>query len=583
MARPLLVAAFVVAALMSAYEVLKQLLFPRITIWQSHLVTICFTTALALLTAHFLGRRLTALNRRLQADILERDQISKALEQSAARYRHLFESNKAGVYLSSPEKGFVDCNEAFARMFGYERQELLKLHPSILYVGGPEERDSRLADLRKAGQFNDYEIAFRHKNGNLVWVIQNAAMVKDEGGKELSEGTVVDVTERHLLEDRLRQSQKMEAIGRLAGGISHDFNNLLTVVLGYITLLGDHVTDAEAREQIDYIAEAARKASALTRQLLAFSRQQVLEPTIINVNALLTNLEKLLRRVIGEDIELVTTTAPKLRNVKADANQLEQVIINLAINARDAMPRGGKLTLETANVDLDESYAASHAGATSGAHVVLAVSDTGRGMPPEVQARIFDPFFTTKELGRGTGLGLSTVYGIVQQSGGHIWVYSEVDHGTTFKIYLPATGEKPGPANREIPVTRSTHGKETVLLVEDDRQVRDLARAVLAQRGYSVLAPDGSSAVASTAEQNAMSIHLLLTDIIMPGINGRDLARQLLERNPEIRVLYMSGYTENVAGEHGVLDPGNHFLQKPFTPTSLADKVREVLDGPAKG
>lgn len=583
MARPLLVAALAVAALMSVYEVLKQLLFPRITIWQSHLLTICFTTALALLTAHFLGRHLAALNRRLQADIMERERISKALEESAARYRHLFERNKAGVYLSSPESGFADCNEAFAGMFGYEREELLKLHPSVLYVGGAEERDARLADLREAGQFTDYEIAFRHKNGNLVWVIQNAAIVKDEDGKELSQGTVVDVTDRHLLEERLRQSQKMEAIGRLAGGISHDFNNLLTVVLGYVTLLRDHVTDAEAREQTDHIAEAARKASALTRQLLAFSRQQVLQPSVINVNILLTNLEKLLRRVIGEDIELITRTTPRPSSVKADASQLEQVIMNLVVNSRDAMPQGGKLTLETANVDLDESYAATHAGVTPGPYVMLAVSDTGKGMPPDVQSRIFDPFFTTKELGRGTGLGLSTVYGIVQQSGGHIWVYSEVDHGTTFKIYLPATGEKPDTAIREVPAPRSTHGKETVLLVEDDRQVRDLARTVLAQRGYSVLAPDESSTVVSVAEQNAMNIHLLLTDVIMPGINGRDLARRLLQCNPAVRVLYMSGYTENVAGEHGMLDPGTHFLPKPFTPTSLADKVREVLDGPTKG
>ena len=579
LARRLFLAALAVASLMSAYEILKQALFPHISIWQSHAVTISFTTILAVLTAYFLARRLADMNRKLQAEMRERERTGKALEQSEARYRHLFERNRAGVYRSSPERGFVDCNDAFARMFGYEREELLKLSPAVLYIGGAEERAARIAALRKARQFTDYENSFRHKNGSTVWVIQNTTIVQDEEGREVSEGTVVDVTARHLLGERLRQTQKMEAIGQLAGGIAHDFNNLLTVVLGYNASLRERLKDnEEAREDLNRIAEAAEKAASLIAQLLAFSRKQVLQPSVININRLVTNLDKLLRRIIGENVELITKTAPRLGKVKADPGQMEQVIMNLVVNARDAMPRGGKVTLETANVILDENYAASHAGVTPGAYVMVAVSDTGEGMTSDVQAQIFDPFFTTKELGRGTGLGLSTVYGIVQQSGGHIWVYSEVGHGTTFKIYLPQATEETEREGREHGPVHTVRGDETILLVEDDHRVRELTHHILTACGYSVLVAQDSRAAVSMGEHYAMSIHLLLTDVIMPEINGRELANHLRGRNPAIRVLYVSGYTENVIGERGVLEPGIHFLQKPFTPAALAHKVREVLD-----
>jgi PAS domain S-box-containing protein len=569
--------AIAVAAVMGVFELLKQLLFPHISLWQSHLATIAFTTLLAVLAAAFLSRKLIAANARLGDNLHKREWIGKALEQSEARYRSLFERNKAGVFRSSPDGGFLDCNEAFARMFGYEREELLKLPPSVLYLGGRQERDSRIAEFRKTRQLKDFELCYRHKNGSLVWAIQNVTLVKDENGKDVTEGTVVDITERHHLEERLRQSQKMEAVGRLAGGIAHDFNNLLTVIMGYSGSLRDRLKEDETREQARRICQAADNAAALTRQLLAFSRMQLLQAKVLNLNSLVTNLDKMLRRLIVEDIELVTRTTPDLRQVKADPGQMEQVVMNLVVNARDAMPQGGRITIETANVDLDENYAATHAAVTPGPYVMLAVTDTGEGMTPETQAQIFDPFFTTKEMGRGTGLGLSTVYGIVKQSGGHIWVYSEVDHGTTFKIYLPETTEVAQPA-AEPPTITSTRGSETVLLVEDDLQVRELTRTVLAGCGYSVLAPKDAGAALAMAEQHVMTIRLLLTDVVMPGMNGRELARQLVERNPRIKVLYMSGYTEYTIGRHGVLEPGTYFLQKPFTPAALGSKVREILD-----
>jgi PAS domain S-box-containing protein len=577
--RSLLQTAVAVAVLMAGFELLKQLLYPRISIWQSHVATIVFTTTLATVASYLCGRRVARSHARLEENLRKREWMSKALEQSEARYRSLFERNKAGVFRSSPEGGFLDCNDAFAQMFGYEREELLKLPPSVLYVGGKKERDARIAEFRKTGQMKDFELCYRHKNGSLVWAIQNVILARDEDGREVSEGTVVDITERRQLEERLRQSQKMEAVGRLAGGIAHDFNNLLTVIMGYSGSLRDRLkSNDEAREQARRIAQAADNAAALTRQLLAFSRMQLLEARVLNLNNLVMNLDRMLRRLIGEDIELITRTTPALRRVKADPGQIEQVVMNLVVNARDAMPRGGKITIETANADLDESYAAKHAAVTPGPYVMLAVTDTGEGMTAETQAQIFDPFFTTKELGRGTGLGLSTVYGIVKQSGGHIWVYSEVAHGTTFKIYLPQTSEADLPAAAEPVAAASTRGSETVLLVEDDFQVRELTRTVLAGCGYAVLAPADARAALAMAEQHAMTIRLLLTDVVMPGMNGRELARHLVERNPQIKVLYMSGYTEYTIGRHGVLEPGTYFLQKPFTPAALGNKVREILD-----
>jgi len=384
-------------------------------------------------------------------------------------------------------------------------------------------------------------------------------------------------------QDQLVQAQKMEAIGRLAGGVAHDFNNLLTAIIGYSEfLLASFDHGDPRRKDVEEIKKAADRAAALTRQLLAFSRKQVLQLQVLDLNAIISNMEKMLRRLIGEDIELVTVLDPALGRVKADPGQIEQVLMNLAVNARDAMPQGGKLTIETMNAYLDEDYARRHVDVQPGPHVMLAVSDTGVGMDAGTQAHLFEPFFTTKQVGQGTGLGLSTVYGIVKQSNGHIWVYSEPGHGTTFKIYLPMVEEVVELAEERTPVAAiSQTGVEAVLLVEDNDDVRDLARRVLLQHGYSVLeARDGEEALL-ICERHEGPVHLLVTDVVMPGgLSGRQLAERLAALYPGMKVLYMSGYTDNAIVHHGVLEPGMAFLQKPFSPDVLVCKVREVLDTP---
>ena len=377
---------------------------------------------------------------------------------------------------------------------------------------------------------------------------------------------------------QLRQAQKMEAIGRLAGGIAHDFNNLLTVIRGYSRLLLDRATGHEFRGGLARIDDAADRAASLTSQLLAFSRRQVLQPKVFSLNTLVQNLEKMLRRLIGEDIEMRTVLAADLGHIRADRSQLEQVIMNLVVNARDAMPKGGKLTVETCNVFLDEAYALHHQSVQPGRYALLAVSDTGAGIAPENLPRIFEPFFTTKELGKGTGLGLSMVYGIVKQSGGYIWVYSEPGRGTSFKIYFPlADAPVESPSFEELPAS-GVLGNETILLVEDDEQVRDLSSEALSASGYKVLVAETPLAAINICRSNSAHIDLLLTDVVMPGIGGRELAIQVTAILPDLKVLYMSGYTPQAILHHGELDADTFFIQKPFTPSSLAAKVREVLD-----
>ncbi len=386
--------------------------------------------------------------------------------------------------------------------------------------------------------------------------------------------------ERQRLEAQYHQAQKMEAIGRLAGGVAHDFNNLLTAIMGYVGLtLYTLPLDDPVRQDIEGIQQTAERATNLTRQLLAFARKQVTHPTILNLNELILNVDKMLRRFIGEDIELVTLPAPDLGQVKADPGQLEQVLLNLAINARDAMPHGGKLTIETANVTLDDTYASHHAEVTAGQYVLLSVSDTGVGMTEEVKAHIFEPFFTTKERDKGTGLGLATCFGIVKQSGGHIWVYSEVGQGTTFKIYLPCLEDTVSPGPEQDKSDDLPRGTETVLLVEDEPSVRELAVRTLRQQGYQVLeAANGDEALRVFQEHAEEAIHLLLTDVVMPRLGGKELADRLKAMHPDIKVLFISGYTNNAIVHHGVLKPGITFLPKPFSPQMLAHKVREVLD-----
>ena len=388
-----------------------------------------------------------------------------------------------------------------------------------------------------------------------------------------------DVTERRQLEDQLRQAGKMEAVGQLAGGVAHDFNNILTAILGYADLLAtDLPAGDQRREDVDEIRKAAQRAAALTRQLLAFSRKQVLEPRALDVNVLVDNMDKMLRPILGENVELRTIPATQLRAVRADPNQIEQIILNLAINGRDAMPGGGKLTIETANVDLDEHYAARHATVVPGPHVMLAVSDTGSGMDAATQARIFEPFFTTKE--RGTGLGLATVYGVVKQSGGSIWVYSEPGQGTTFKIYLPALdapAERVGRPQGPLP---GLMGTETILIVEDDEQLLHVAHRALEARGYTVLTAARGDAALDTARRHPGPIHLLLSDVTIPDMDGRALAAALVKERKDLRVLYMSGYADQAIVHHGVLDPAVAYLPKPFTTEAIARRVREVLDIP---
>jgi CheY-like chemotaxis protein len=373
----------------------------------------------------------------------------------------------------------------------------------------------------------------------------------------------------------------MEAVGRLAGGVAHDFNNLLTVIHGYTELILDNLDqNSRLRQDVQEIINASERASSLTRQLLAFSRKQILQPKVLDLNAHVSNMDKMLHRMIGEDIELVTLLAENLGRIKADPGQIEQVILNLAVNAKDAMPNGGKLTIETANVKLDESYALSHVGVTPGHYVMLSVSDTGVGMTPEIRERIFEPFFTTKEKGKGTGLGLSTVYGIIQQSGGNVWVYTEPGVGTTFKIYLPMIEKGRDSIQTLAASIKPLQGSETILLVEDEEAVRKLARTILQKYGYKVLeAPNGEEAIRIVQGQNGNPIHLMVTDVVMPRMSGRQLADRLASLWPGMKILYMSGYTDNAIVHHGVLEPGIAYIQKPFTPDGLASKVREILDG----
>jgi two-component system, cell cycle sensor histidine kinase and response regulator CckA len=400
-------------------------------------------------------------------------------------------------------------------------------------------------------------------------------------GSEESKGSVFafrDVTARKQLQDQFRQSQKMEAIGQLAGGVAHDFNNLLTVILGYCQLAKRKTKDnGPLSQDLDQIEEASARATTLVAQLLAFSRKQVLRLETLNLNEIVARSEKMLIRLIGEDVDLVTNTTTDIGHVRADAGQVEQIILNLVVNARDAMPNGGKLTIETANVELDENYAKTHLDVTPGQYVLLAISDTGHGMDAKTQARVFEPFFTTKELGKGTGLGLSTVFGIVKQSGGHIWLYSEPEKGTTFKIYLPRVDEPVNITEIEAAAVDSLRGSETLLLTEDDEAVRLLAEKILATQGYQVLVATSGAGAMEIIRQTP-GISLLITDLVMPGLTGRELATELEKIQPDSKVLYLSGYAPSAIVHQGVLDEGVAFLAKPFTPDALARRVRQELD-----
>jgi len=542
-----------------------------------------------------LARLVVAIRRELgeAAGRRRRREAEDALREAQERFRFVVENTSDVVYrLRFPDMVYDYMSPGIERLTGYGPREIngVGLNGLVVSVtdtaGRPVAIEKRewARQIEQSGEFHaDYQV--RTKNGELRWLADHSFPWRDGQGRLLGAvGTLMDITVRKELEAQLNQAQKMEAIGRLAGGVAHDFNNLTTAILGYSELMLRRLgPDDPLRRHVAEVTRAAERAAGLTRQLLAFSRKQLLQPRVLDVAEVLEHSRSLLERLIGEDVELVTRGEPGVGRVKADPVQLDQVILNLAVNARDAMPRGGQLVLEASNADLDEDYAHEHVTVRPGRYVMLAVSDTGHGMDKETQQRIFEPFFTTKDKGKGTGLGLSTVYGIVQQSGGYVWVYSEVGRGTTFKIYLPRVeDEADQPEPVAGPVATRAEPSETLLLVEDEASVRELLRELLETAGYSVLEASGPAEALQIVQSRTQPIQLLITDVVMPEMTGPELARRLAEMRPGLRMLFLSGYTEGVVADKGLLGDGAHFLQKPFTGDALEAKVREVLDGPAR-
>ncbi|HET6929320.1 MAG TPA: PAS domain S-box protein [Candidatus Acidoferrum sp.] len=515
-------------------------------------------------------------------DVTERTRAAKALERSESSFRSVVEDAPYGIYRASIAGDLILVNLALQKMLGYDsREELLQTNAGTHIYRHASEHEKFTQTVVEEQSFKDLELEWKRKDGAPITVRCSGWPVKDEtGAVTYLEVFAEDVTERRVLERQLRMAQKMEAVGRLSGGIAHDFNNLLGVIMGYSQVLKRSLGSANPLlfEHAEEIEKASQRAVSLTRQLLAFSRQQVLEPVILNLNTLVSDMEKMLPRLIGEDVALKLNLDPDLAQVKADHGQIEQVIMNLAVNARDAMPHGGKLTIQTANVELDLAYTRQHPGSRVGQYVMLAVSDTGTGIDPEIQSQIFEPFFTTKERDKGTGLGLATVYGVVKQSGGYIAVDSDKGKGARFSVYLPCVGQPVSAAETKTGPPSTRRGSETVLLVEDAEPLRKLAHMFLRDGGYTVLTAANGTEALEVARSHAGRIHLLLTDVVMPGINGRVLAERLAPLQPGMKLLYMSGYTDSFIAGHGVLEAGTHLLHKPFTQDVLTRKVREVLD-----
>jgi two-component system cell cycle sensor histidine kinase/response regulator CckA len=517
----------------------------------------------------------------LEAEERQRRQAESALRASEERFRALVENSSDALMLIDAEGRVSYITPSSRRLLGWQADEMVgRSIFDFIHVDDRDAASARLAEaITRPEEAVSAELRLQHADGS--WRAMETISVNriDDPSVHSLVLTARDVTDRLRLEDQLRQAQKMEAVGRLAGGIAHDFNNLLTAILGYCNLILDEMSPADPRrDDVDEIRKAGDRAASLTRQLLAFSRRQLLQPQVVDLNALVHQTEKLLRRLIGEDVELVTALSSESVAVKVDPASIEQVLVNLAVNARDAMPLGGRLTVETAVVDLNSAYATSHLTVLPGRYVMLAVGDTGQGMDAATRARIFEPFFTTKEQGKGIGLGLATVYGIVKQNGGSIWVYSEPAHGTVFKVYLPAAiASEASPRTEPVEDDHTPHGWETVLLVEDEDAVRALAREVLRRHGYVVLeARHGLDAV-RIAEQHPDPIHLMITDVVMPHMSGRDLAIRLAAARPNMKVLFISGYTDHAVMHHA-LTSGGAFLQKPFTPENFARTVRSVLE-----
>jgi PAS domain S-box-containing protein len=515
-------------------------------------------------------------------DITEQKELEHALMESEAKFRGLVEKSLVGVYIIQ-DGLFSYVNPELARIFGYTQSELIMKVP-VLDLVAEEDRELVAQNIRRriGGEVESLNYSFkgRKKDGTIFYVEVFGSRTEYQG-KPAVIGTLLDVTERKRLQEQLFQSQKLEAIGRLAGGIAHDFNNLLTLIMLHSEMILKQLGETgDVSASIKEIYDSAQRASTLTSQLLSFARRQVIEPVMFNANTLIKGIGKMLKSLLGEHIEVEIIPAENLLPVKVDPAQLEHSIINLVINAKDAMPSGGKVIIETQNVYLDENYAKSHPEVVPGNYVLIAVSDTGTGMDESVRSRIFEPFFTTKKEGKGTGLGLASVYGFVKQSGGHIWVYSEVGKGTTFKIYLPAYREKTEEDGfKKKEEQKNLTGIETILLAEDEPSIRELIAKILALSGYRVIeAKDGIDAL-EKAEQFKGKIDLLLTDLVMPRLGGKDLYDRLKEHRPDTKVLFMSGYTDNVIVHNFILQDGVNFLQKPFRPQALLQKIRKVLEG----
>ncbi|HEY2804474.1 MAG TPA: response regulator [Gemmatimonadales bacterium] len=520
-------------------------------------------------------------------DITDRKRVEEALRAAESRLQHVVAATPAVIYLLKVDGRNLRptwVNDNITRVLGYNVQEALA---PAWWIDNthPDDRDTEVANRRKLltrGSLTS-EYRLRHKNGGYRWMLNEERLLRDEHGNPREVvGAWLDITERKSLETQLMRAQKMEVVGQLAGGLAHDFNNLLTVILASAQALSESLgKEHPLQPDADIIERAALDAASLTRQLLTLGRRSATQPKVLDINEVVKGMDRLLRRVVREDVTLRTVPCSNPAMVRADAGQLEQVITNLVINASDAMPEGGQITIETASVEINEAFTAGHLAADAGPHIMLAISDTGTGMDAETQTHLFEPFFTTKQPGKGTGLGLATVYSIVKQSGGHVWVYSEVGHGTTVKVYLPQTTPSQEQIENSAKPSASTHGTETVLLAEDQESVRRAVSRILADRGYTVLAAASGEEALRMAEARDEAPQLLITDMIMPGMTGVELARRLRERVPSIKVVYMSGYTGEAISGRETLNPGDSLVQKPFTVDSLARAVRAALGTPA--